>query len=228
MTDTIGDLLRFDPLAEAERVTGKDYKVDEATVGLGMLLGVDNGDRKRAALTATNDTHWGVTFSEALGIFESEGFGVVYDEPFKGTSSEAPTERYVILWNPLGILITAESYGGNRSLNSAKMQYAVRFTEGVKAPWELRSSGRFHNFDTDPIWAGDHDIREGFRYKLHGLRDNGTFVNPWPEKPFLWFKNYADKREDYKAATEAVIASLPASVQACIAGEATMDAGRES
>lgn len=65
MTD-IGEILRYDALDTAERLTGKSYKEDEDTMGLGFLMHISHGERKAAALKATDDTHWGISFDDAL------------------------------------------------------------------------------------------------------------------------------------------------------------------
>lgn len=218
MTDIIGDLLRFDPLSAAEKITGHDYKTDEGTSSLGMLMHMSHNERKASALKSSGDTHWGITFEDALRVFESEGFEIVVDDPFVGKAwGDEPdrAERFVIMWNSLGVLLHLDSYAG--SINGGGMNYAIRFhAKPEDVDWTLRSSCSWVNFDTDPVMVGHHDIREGFRYNFRRLRDAGTFVTPWPDSMMFYLRNYSDKETSLNVATARYIAMLPDDIRAAI------------
>lgn len=47
--DNLKELLECDPLADAEQLTGKSYKSDEATVNLGMAMMFLNNQKKQQA-----------------------------------------------------------------------------------------------------------------------------------------------------------------------------------
>jgi hypothetical protein len=71
------------------------------------------------------------------------------------------------------------------------------------------------------IWAGDHDCREALRFKIEGMKNNGTFLKTWKEQPFLWLLHHQDtedKNYDYKKINQERIALLPVEVQECIKG----------
>lgn len=215
MNDRIGELLRFDPLDAAEKLTGGDYKTDESVMALGFAMHMDHAARKAAALKSTQDTYWGIPFDDALRVFESEGFGIVLDEPFvgKGYGDEPDrSERFVVMWNPLGVLLYVDSYGGD--INGGGMNYAIRFdAKPEDVDWSIRSSSMWVNFDTDPVMVGHHDVREGFRYKFGRLRDAGTFVTPWPDTMMFSLVNYSVE-DGRNAETARVLALLPTHIQA--------------
>jgi len=225
MNDRIGELLRFDPLDAAERITGNSYKEDESTSALGMLMHMDHGQRKEDALKATGDTYFGISFEDALRVFESEGFAIVLDEPFNGTTwgdQPAPAERFVVMWNPLGILLHVETYGGNR-INGGGMNYCIRFKDDGSRPAGVTSSSKY----VGDVVVGHHDVREGFRYNLGRLRDAGTFISPWVGRMMFSLVNYSVK-SDRDTETARVIALLPAHVQAAIAASSSLLPGGES
>lgn len=210
---TIGDLLRFDPLAEAERITGNEYKDDAETTHVGMALAMLNGEAKDRALTETDDTRWSLDFAGTVALWKRLGFAVVYERPFKGSD-----ETFLVLWHPDGILGTIESYHGDR-VNTQKVYYNVRPVGTEYLPWGVISSGRY----TDGVWVGDHDAREGLRFNLDQLRAHGDFLPVWVERPFLWLLTYEDSKVDgydYKAINADIIEQFPENVRSAIAGEA--------
>lgn len=232
MTD-VKELIDFDPLAHAEKLTGKSYKESEETSALGFLLAIDHNEKKKEVLKGNNDTHYSMDFNEYVEIAESEGFDVVYTEKRKvdfhdGVEVE---ETYLVLWQPvMGILLTVESYRGER-VNSAKMYYNIDFgSEIPKNYYKVTSSGGFlqsDELDADgwkkalPIWAGDHDAREALRVKMRDLRSVNTLTK-WKSRPFLWLCNYSQGRDEpisYQECNARVIAALPKYVQDAIAGE---------
>lgn len=210
MTD-IGSLLRFDPLAEAEKITGHDYKTDEDSGLLGFGIAIKHNERKAKALAATDDSHYGITFAGMTELMGRLGFEVVLTRAFTGRDGVG--EKHLVLWHPDGILGTVESYQGDM-LNIAEVYYNVRPHEEY-LPWSVTSSGQYR----DGVWIGDHDAREGIRFNLAALREHGDFVNPWVFRGWVWLLNYTDTNgeyDDYKAINEAAIAQLPEHVRSAI------------
>ena len=213
----LAHLLSFDPLAEAERVSGKSYKHDEGTLGLGMLLNLRHAEQKRAALAEAGDTHFSSSWDEQMAVFADLGFTVLLVDQFRGRDypdDPASPERYAVLWHPDGILGTCESYRWS-GRNNAKIYYNLNIGEN-RDIWHATSSGHL----SGDVWVGDHDVCEGLRFKIATLREVGTFLNPWAERPFLWLLTYVEPdvpSYDYKAITEARIARLPEHVQKAVA-----------
>lgn len=212
-----GEALAFDALLAAEKVTGHSYKEDRATSALGFAMHTLHVEKKRRLLSDSGDTHFSSTWDEQMGVFADLGFAVVLEDEFTGRAYDpepAPAERFVILWHPDGILGKCESYNWT-GRNTAVIYYNVR-PHDRNDFWHATSSGRFH----DGVWVGDHDVREGLRFKLDRLRSVGEFVSPWIERPFLWLLTYAEPDEigyDYRAITEGRLSRLPAHVREAVA-----------
>lgn len=226
MTDNLFDLMKVDPLAEAEKITGQSYKDDNGTMSLGFAMHMLHNDRVRAAAEASGDTHYNSTFEQALAVFLDLDFDVVLEDHFEG--SNGAQETYLVLWNEDGVLGTLESHEGTR-MNSAKIYYNVM--SGVPLPWDVTSSGSYAVYDADLhafVWAGDHDVRTGFRASFSALQEAGTFLPRWVKRPHLglvayreWHdlprndRGYPDYRESDKIREERIL-RLPEHVRKAI------------
>lgn len=206
----LDELLRFDSLDRAEKITGKSYKEDEGTTLVGILLMQENTRAKESILKAQDDS----TFSNELGrykrIIAEEGFKNVLEVDFQGYDC---LEKFFVYWHDDGILLTFDTYGG-KSVNGGKFKYNWKPNEG--ADFSVLSS---HGGYVDGVIAGDHDCREAIRYHIRRLREEGTFLNPWVKQPFLWLLHYQDTKVenyDYKAITAYRIAQLPEHVKKAI------------
>lgn len=182
--------LAYDPLATAESITGKDYHDDTETSGLGFVFMLDANQRKTELLRSNADSHMGMEFDSIVMLFTDLGFTPVLTEPFigEGFGGEPRPETYMLLWHPDGILGHVESYGTR--VNSASIRYNLRTPDGRMPPWDVISSG---SMTADGVWVGDHDVREGLRHKLRGLRAHGEFLPTWQTSPFMWLRTYAEK-----------------------------------
>ena len=222
----IDALLRFDALSQAEDFTGKSYKEDELTSSLGMALHIENGERKRALLAASGDTHWGSKFLDAVDIALDLGFELVYAQAIPDTK-HYPEKKDLTHWQAFwrdGILLVLESYHG--SLNNANIYFNWRTHTGETTwpDWDLGFSGGWDrhtprgqgvSIDTDvpgdPWTLAVHtDVREGFRRKLERIEALDGYVLPeWYVRPFLHFVSYVersdDSSDDYKTITQAKI-----------------------
>lgn len=210
MNDNIGEMLKFDPLAVAEKVTGESYKEDEGTMNLGFAMAMMHNEHKESTLKSRGDSWFNMPFLDQLGVFVSLGFQVVLRDAFRGRYGP---EKYVILWHSDGLLATCESFEATRR-NNAKVYYNFRRADGGY-PSGLTSSGHMQG----DVWVGDHDAREGIRYHLDAFRAEGEFLPQWIERPFLWLVNYAEsdvKDYDYKAINAERISRLPKHVQDAI------------
>lgn len=217
----LDDLLRFDPLATAERVTGESYRDDPASTLLGLSLFSAHVDAKDAALTARGDTRSSMPFGEHLAVFASLGFAIVLDEPFE--AGDGTPERFVVLWHPEGVLGSCESYGRLGSTNKSNMAYAWRPGD-LDGDWwgRLTSSGGIHH----GVWYGDHDTREGLRHKFNALRAEGSFLSDWSgrrrwPRPWEHLGTYAEwdggnGRDRWNEVRQARFLRLPAVVREAI------------
>lgn len=214
--EDIDALLKFDPLAEAEKVTGRSYKDDEGTMWLGMGLLAASGDAKAAALSHAGDTHMRISYQDAVSVFTGLGFEPVLTEEFNGGYEGHERETYQILWHPDGILATLESYG--EGLNSGQVLYNW-LAPDEEAYGRNVSSGRGIQDPRGWILVGHHDAREGVKRTIQRMRSKGRFLSTWRERPFLWLLNYVEGRDQsgaYRELTEARIAALPTYVREAI------------
>ena len=204
-------LLKYDALHEAEQIRGTSYKDDDETTALGFVLMRRAGDMKAELLKQAGDTMFVNDLSRYLGIVLQFGFMIVYEEPFRGPVSDHD-ECFYILYHPtFGLLLSFDTYMGSH-VNGGKVYYNWQPANEEWGRWT--SSG--HMTDRG-VWVGDHDAREALLFNLRMLRENGRFIVPWIERPFLWLCHHGDREmepsSDGWAKRKAVIdrrfASLP-------------------
>ena len=216
-------LLETDALAEAERMTGKSYKEDSESMGLGMSLQMSLSAAKRAALKDAGDTYMTMPLDDALHLFYLMGFDEVLQDNFTAFDRHDQVETYRVLWRNDGILATVESYRGDQ-LNMSKIYYNVEFPPGTTRIGSVTSSGKLWSDDWNSpegrrVWVGDHDAREGVRYSMRRLDEAGTFLPVWVERPFLWLVNFAESKVpgyNHSDITEERVARLPEHVRDAI------------
>jgi hypothetical protein len=122
--DDLKTLLKFDSLAEAEKITGESYKGDDATVGIGMLLMWDNNEKLEKILDAQDDTKFSETISEYLRKVTDFGFEILLKDTFKSTGwddEEIEEQFYVMFHREYSILLAWDTFRGHR--NGGKMYY---------------------------------------------------------------------------------------------------------
>lgn len=213
-------LLNFDALDAAEVVTGKSYKDDEKTANMGLFLHAAAGKAKAEMLTAAGDTSLRNGLADYLRIIAAEGFEQMLRLPFtaKGYRDEPDRaeELHVHYHRADGILLVFDTYRTN-GVNGGHFFYNWRRKEG--GSFGVVSSGHGR---PDGIWAGHHDCREALRYHIRRLREEGSFVTPWVERPFLWLLHHGDTKVEgynYKAINAERIAMLPEDVRAALGPE---------
>jgi hypothetical protein len=198
-------LLNFDPLAAAENFTGKSYSTDNETMALGFIAVQDSARDKKAALEELKDTYYSCPWSYASEIIEDLGFEQVLVRAFL---AHGRTEYHVVYWHEDGMLMTAETYGGEKgTVNSISLYYNVEFADS-KTSWEVTASGHFNREAYDAgryVWIGNHQIHEGLRYKVERLKEVGNLLPVWIEDPYIFLDHYGDNN----VSTEEVFALLP-------------------
>jgi hypothetical protein len=215
--DKIQELMEYDPIAEAEKLTGQrtGSSLKDPTAALGFIGHIQKGETLKGLLMLQDDTHWGCTFKDLIRIAEEEGFEVVLRDP------TVDGDELIIAWNPAGILLYAESYSAGKSINTAKIDYFFEGNEGESYPHI--AGGVSRGYEGGKLHIGK-DVREGFRHHLNGARACGSFIPQWPATPFLWLLSYSDSKVegyDYKAISMARIKRLPEHVQRAINPSAT-------
>lgn len=213
MKDQLDELLAFDPLDAAERITGLE---GDAAAGLGLLLAQAHGHTKREMLEGRDDTTFSNKVERYLRIASELGFEEVLRLPFTGRAwgDEAPPEEtFHVLAHRDGMLLRFDTYQC-LDVNGSTLYYNWRPNQGVDA-WRITSSGHWHGYtnpDHTGTWVGDHDGREALRHKIQRLRDNGKLITPWVERPWMWLLHHMDTRPagyDHDAINDKRIAMLP-------------------
>jgi hypothetical protein len=189
------ELLNFDALDTAEKITGKSYKTDKDTELLGLALLMGHKEEKKSRLAESCDTYFSQSLENYLSIVNELGFKLAYTEKIIPKTKDDKEDTYYIFYHPEGIILSFDSYWGNKSINGGNFYYNWR-PNNIKNRSRLTSSGSFARYDTennDYIWSGYHDCREALRYNINRLREHGSFVTPWLDCPILWFSHYGDK-----------------------------------
>lgn len=207
---TVREALSQDPLAEVEEATGLPY---DKTPALGLRHAAAVNERKRAILSALDDTRHGLPFEETRRIARELGFVEVLEERFAGKYGIG--ELLVVAWMPSGFLLVLESFTwgmeSKPSTNTARLYFNA--ANGMPV-YRMSVSGGLHE---SGAFVGDRDVREGLRFFLAELEAEGCApMNPWVQRPLLWLATYTEKDGDFVAITEKRVARLPAEVRAML------------
>jgi hypothetical protein len=165
--DNLDELPGFDPLQEAEIMTGRSYKHDEATSSIGLLLAVDNNQKKKELLKTNKDSYYGMEFAEFVVLMDSMGFKSVASGFIPNSEDE-----WFIDWKD-GILVVYDSFRG--SLNGAKAFFNYlpasdnSYGGGFSGTAVEGPNGKY-------VWCGNFDAREGFKHRLDNYRGAGIFM----------------------------------------------------
>lgn len=196
-------LLNFDPLAQAETLTGKSYKEDRETSAMGFLMLNENRVSKENALKQTNDLYRGMEFLDAVDIVLDLGFELVY----ANVLTEAKSERKVhfqVYWRK-GILLVLESY--STRVNKAIIYYNYQNADGDSHPrpegingssyWTRRTPGFQDVLPDDPwVMVGDKQVSEGLRHYVNLLDLSGGVLETWKYTPsILSLYSYAENSD---------------------------------
>lgn len=229
------EILKFDPLDAAEKLTGKSYKEDDGTGALGFVLNMAHSGIKSKVLQEMGDSTLSNNLDRYLEIVKGIGFEIALELPFMAKSSYDRVPRsekfFMMIHREKGILLKFDTFCTD-SVNGGDFYYCWKpkpdIDRGIRS--NVLSSGGLES-ESDPDWrrnpkydksgapddaycSGSHDCREAIVHKIKQLTDNGTFLSPWPKDPtrFLWFLHHQDTKEDgydYKEINEERIKMLP-------------------
>ena len=217
----LGEVLRIDPLADAEKLTGQSYKDSEVTMKLGLGLSLKKRRQLDQLLTEAADTKFSEAVENYIRKIEEEGFICVLRLPFESNWASAeenrPTEIFYVYWKrDEALLLCFDTLRGR--INGGKVYYNIKPYEEID--WQREfcgsiSSGSFY----EGVWCGDHDCREALRFNIARLRQHGTFLAKWVKQPFLWLLHFMDTKTedyDYKRINRERLAMLPENVRSAI------------
>jgi hypothetical protein len=212
--EEIERVLRFDPLAHAEDITGRHHS-DDGTAMLGFGMAIAHNRRKQEVLEAAGDTHFSQTLGQWIAVVEGMGFALVFNEAIPETA-----DRLRIWWRD-GILLKADSYNGDAVVNSAEAYFNYA---GPREAMYGGSSGFLEERGGVPVWDASLEAREGFKHNIQGIEALCSFPTPWGKKTFLWLLHYMDTKApqwNCDAINAARIATFPAHVRQAITGVST-------
>lgn len=222
MKEKLDELLKYDSLAEAEKITGKHSQESLSTVWLGIGLLQKNTKAKNAILDQTDDTFLTNTIEDYIRKLTDYGFEQVYTENFQTKSSfdeDYRNEECRILFYPkYSILLFFDTYKGN--VNSSSFYYNWKPFNDEYYGKQVTSSG---GFTENKIWVGGHDGREAVKRKIERLAEYGAFLTQWEKCAFNWLATSKDfkktsewdfekSREFYIEVTKKRLANLPENV----------------
>lgn len=96
-------LLSYDPLDNAEHITGKSYKTDERTMAIGFIDHLRATQERRETLELLDDTAFSNTVERYTRIITEEGFERVLEIPF--TDERGKPESFQVWFHPDGLLL---------------------------------------------------------------------------------------------------------------------------
>lgn len=185
------DQIKFDAFYEAEKITGKSYKTDEATSNLGLALSRKHAKQTKEILAHIGDTHFQSKWQDFLLILEGEEFEILYRQ----TNG---VDEHIIAYHPEHMLLSADSYTSldKQNLNAVKLYFNREVEEDIR--WSLELSGGFHQESLAKgvkILSGDLQGVEAFRTKFRKLLANSSVVFPWIECPLLHLEAHWESRK---------------------------------
>jgi len=200
-SDDVAAPLLHDPMQAAEDFSGQPYN----RTGLGYIMH-GHGAHKDAALSARGDTVFSNGLDRYVDIITGYGFVLAGDFPFIDRRWDNRAENFYVYVQPeLGLVLGFDTFGAceekGRHVNDGTVYYNWKPAD-KKTMSDCTSSGRFHNYDTDPVWVGYHDAREALIFKMERLRKRGELLSKWESNPFLWFLHHDDT---YNAPYEAAL-----------------------
>jgi len=217
--EKLKNLLNFDALDSAEKITGKSYKEDKATESLGMLLHMTGVAESRAALQASRDTWHGMPLNKYLEVVKEIGFEQVYKVDFHSHSSEK-TETFFVFFSPgKGLLLCFDTYGTDH-VNGGHVYFNLKRNSAEDWP-NFGFSGGVAESDQN-VLVGSVDCREGLRFNVEEMEKSGKLLPKWIERPHLWLLHHGDTHDKeyefdrYDKIIEERINLLPESVRASI------------
>lgn len=231
----LDEVLRFDPLAAAEELTGHRVGDNPVATAFGFSLVQAHARTKENMLLNRDDTLLSNDLDRYLRIIEANGFEKLVEIPFEADDHRGGKTGEIEFFyaHRDGLLLHFCTHDGTH-MNGGNVYYNWRHADEESRRYDLTSSGGYVD-EGQPegerltLWAGDHDCREALIYKMDRLRQHGAFVTPWIKRPHIWLVNHAEAKHGpsmYPARNAYIdginaskIAMLPAWVQEFIRPE---------
>lgn len=217
----LDDLLNYDAIDEAERMTGG--KVTDKGFAREMALAnhLDNSHKLRKELLAVDDTVMSDEIDRYLRIAREIGFVPVLDETME---KESVSEK-VFVMKKAGALLFVDTFRG-RSVNDARLYYNWKTTKILESSvirmsgtWSEKTCSKWSDdqVPAEGVWIGDSDVRVALRHRVAQLEAAGSFIEPWEEPGHVYLRSHADQERDIQVATASRISRLPEEVRRMMA-----------
>lgn len=194
--ERLKEILSFDPLSQAERISGNNYKEDESTMMMGFMMDMIHEENKEATLKSLDDTTFNNDLNNYIRIIESEGFQKIFEVEFYNELSKKNEKMFVYFQKGNGILLNFNTFWGQKSVNGGKFYYNWK-PNSIDVAWGITSGGSYQKDNNNElVWIGNHDCREALRFHIRQLKNNGQFITPWIKIPFYWLIHHGDNRDD--------------------------------
>jgi hypothetical protein len=217
--DYVQKALDYDPLAEAEKITGEEYKHDKFTSALGFDLMRRSVEAKQHILSSRSDTYRGNSIQYYREVAEQLGFVKILEIKSQ-RQPHWPEYWYEDTWFAYwhfqhSVLLIWETYSLNK-VNTAKIYFNWK-PNTTKDLIDLRYSGSGNN----GVLIGDIYAEEALAYNFNKMLNTGTFLQKWIETPWLWLPSYTEKHDDYQQINHAKLEMFPQSVRNIIIPDTT-------
>lgn len=205
--DDIRAALKVDVTRILEKQKSKSYKDFNKLENAELLASqVVFNVAKNKLLDEAGDSNYGSSVFEYDLILTDIGFKKVFEQKFDSTSSGQ--EEVQRIWIYGGVVLHYDTYAGH--INKSTFYYNWRPFDFEGREWyNYIDSGHLH--ETENVWIGYHHGIEAVRFHIEELKSAGEFLNPWIERPFLWFLTHMDTKGeyDYDAINSDIIKKTP-------------------
>lgn len=194
--DKIDELLRYDPIAEAEKITGKSHwsNFSEDDNMLALLMNMQHANRKEDVLKNSKDTYFSMSWDYLINVLAGNGFKLGTEWNFIDDQWERiNNEKAVIYYREDGVVVYAESYNNGTSVNGGNCYYELEMKENT-------DKNEFYCLIHTGCWYGENkienelDIREGLIHELKKAELHGNFIKKWKNRKHLWILDYMESK----------------------------------
>lgn len=195
----IDDLLKEDPVAMAERISGKGHwsNFDDKDMSMALMIGMLSGDRKENALRSTKDTYFGMSWDYLMDVLKENGFKIGTEWEFIDNQYEDETpkhEKAGIYYREDGVVLFAESWGNKTSVSSGKCFYELERKSGVEKQTFRMLVRTGHSWNDGNKLENEIDIREGLIHNLKKAEQHGSFLRKWESRDSIWILDYMESK----------------------------------
>lgn len=232
MVRSVDKLLKYDPIAETEKITGKGHwsNFSEQDNMLALLLNMQHAENKEKVLKSNKDTYFSMSWDYFIEVLFENGFKVGTEWDFIDDQyNQIHKEKAGIYYREDGVVIFAESHSNCTRVNGGKCFYELEMKDGVdeREFFNLISTGCM--YDGNKL-ENQLDIREGLIHELNKAAMYGNFIKTWKKRKSFWILDYMESRKridhdaiyevwskQYKEVTNEHISKCPKELQDIVA-----------